>query len=92
MRNVLAALSSLDPTPELLLTDVIMPGINGRALAEKVAAALPSVRVLFVSGYTQDVLADHGVLKQGIQFLSKPYSVAQLARRVHDVLAGIDSE
>jgi two-component system, cell cycle sensor histidine kinase and response regulator CckA len=90
--NALAALPSLVPIPELLLTDVIMPGINGRVLAEKVVVCLPSIRVLFVSGYTQDVLADHGVLQQGIQFLSKPYSVAQLARRVHEVLAGIDSE
>ena len=90
--DALLALSSLEPTPELLLTDVIMPGINGRLLAEKVTVALPHVRVLFVSGYTQDVLADHGVLKQGIEFLSKPYSLAQLARRVHEVLAGIDSE
>jgi PAS domain S-box-containing protein len=84
--EALAALPALDPSPELLITDVIMPGMNGRRLAERVTALLPCVRVLFVSGYAQDVIADHGTLPGGIEFLAKPYSISELARRVHEVL------
>jgi PAS domain S-box-containing protein len=80
--TALAALSSLSPTPELLMTDVVMPGMNGRVLAERVAAILPTIRVLFASGYTQNVIVNQGVLKDGIEFLAKPYSVDQLARRI----------
>ncbi|HEX6277097.1 MAG TPA: PAS domain S-box protein [Polyangiaceae bacterium] len=86
--DALAALASLRPVPELLISDVIMPGINGRVLAERVLAALPGIRVLFVSGYTQDVIAEHGVLKAGIEFLAKPYSIEQLSHRVHEILYG----
>ena len=85
--DALAALSSLSPTPELLITDVIMPGMNGRVLAERVAARLPNIRVLFVSGYPQDVMAG-GPSKVGTEFLAKPYSVDQLASRAREVLAG----
>jgi signal transduction histidine kinase len=85
--DALAALSSLSPAPELLITDVIMPGMNGRVLAKEVAARLPDIRVLFVSGYPQDVMAE-GISNVGIEFLAKPYSVDQLARRAGEVLAG----
>ena len=90
--EALAAIASLDPMPELLITDVIMPGMNGRVLAERVAELLPAIRVLYMSGYTQDIIAEHGALRGGIEFLAKPYSVAQLARRVQEVLRGIASE
>jgi len=90
--EALAAVASLDPMPELLITDVVMPGMNGRVLAERVAELLPAIRVLFMSGYTQDIIAEHGALRVGIEFLAKPYSVAQLARRVQEVLQGIASE
>ncbi len=84
--DALRGLPSLSPCPELLITDVIMPGMNGRVLAERVAALLPTIRVLFVSGYTEDLIVDRGVLKTGIEFLAKPYSIEQLARRVREVL------
>jgi two-component system cell cycle sensor histidine kinase/response regulator CckA len=84
--DALAALPSLHPVPEVLITDVIMPGMNGRVLAERVGALLPDIRVLFVSGYPQDVIVDRGVLKNGIEFLAKPYSLEQLGRRVREVL------
>jgi PAS domain S-box-containing protein len=90
--DALAALASLRPTPQLLISDVIMPGMNGRVLAEHVTALLPSIRVLFVSGYTQDVIAEHGVLKPGIEFLAKPYSVEQLSHRVHEIVYGARAE
>jgi CheY-like chemotaxis protein len=63
-----------------------MPGMNGRVLAERVTAALPNIRVLFVSGYTESIIVDRGVLKNGIEFLAKPYSLEQLSRRVREVL------
>ena len=84
--DALRGSASLSPSPELLITDVIMPGMNGRVLAEKVAALVPAIRVLFVSGYTEHFIVDRGVLKKGIEFLAKPYSIEQLAQRVREVL------
>jgi PAS domain S-box-containing protein len=86
--EALRAVSSLQPVPDILITDVVMPGMNGRILAERVAGVLPNIRVLFVSGYTEDVIVDRGVLKNGIEFLAKPYSVDQLAQRVREILDG----
>jgi CheY-like chemotaxis protein len=71
---------------DLLVTDVVMPGMNGRQLADRLTALRPALGVLFTSGYTQDVIAHHGILAPGIEVLPKPYSLAALARRVRDVL------
>lgn len=71
---------------DLLLTDVVMPEMNGRVLAERVAAIRPDVRCLFVSGYTANVIADRGVVDGGIHFLSKPYSMGALARKIREIL------
>ncbi|MCC6990727.1 MAG: PAS domain S-box protein, partial [Acidobacteria bacterium] len=70
----------------LLLTDVVMPGLNGRELAARVHASFPHVRVLFTSGYADDAIAHHGVLAKGVEFIAKPYSLQALARKVRDVL------
>jgi len=72
---------------DLLFTDVIMPGtMNGRQLADVAAKMRPDLKVLFTSGYTENIIAHHGVLERGIEFLSKPYTLEILTRRVREVL------
>jgi CheY-like chemotaxis protein len=70
----------------LLVTDVVMPGMNGRVLAESLLAVRSDLEVLFMSGYTNDVIANHGVLDTGTLFLEKPFSVAALLSRVRQAL------
>ena len=70
----------------LLLTDVIMPGMNGRQLCERLRTLKPGLRTLFMSGYTQDAIAHHGVLEEGISFIPKPCAAEELARKVRQVL------
>jgi CheY-like chemotaxis protein len=70
----------------LLITDVVLPGQNGRGLADRLSAEQPGLRVLFTSGYTQDVIAHRGILEAGIDYLAKPFSPDDLARRVRAIL------
>ena len=70
----------------LLLTDVIMPGMNGRQLSALLTEAHPETRVLFTSGYTENIIAQHGILDPGIDFLSKPYTLEVLAHKVRRIL------
>jgi FixJ family two-component response regulator len=63
-----------------------MPGSNGILLFGKLSLARPSLRALFMSGYTDDVIAHHGVLKEGMQFLPKPFTTQSLTRKVREVL------
>ena len=74
---------------DLLLTDIIMPGVNGRELAEHVTQLLPNVRVLYMSGYTENAVGHDGTLDAGINLLQKPFSLPALKDRVREVL---DSE
>ncbi len=70
----------------LLLTDVIMPGINGRELYNRARKKYPDLNVLYMSGYTSNVIAHHGVLEKGVQFIQKPFTVMQLLTKVREVL------
>jgi len=72
----------------LLMTDVIMPEMNGRELAAAVRHRLPHVRCLFTSGYTADVIADHGVLEEGTLLLRKPWTKQALEAKVRQALGG----
>jgi len=82
-------LAAEHPAPiHLLLTDVVMPDVNGRDLADQLARARPNVKVLFMSGYTDDAVVRHGVLQQGIAYLQKPFTPRSLAGKVRAVLDG----
>jgi two-component system cell cycle sensor histidine kinase/response regulator CckA len=70
----------------LLLTDVVMPGINGRVLAERLSPRQPAMKVLYMSGYTDSFIAGHGVLEEGLHLLHKPFTEAELMRRVRELL------
>ena len=72
---------------DLLVTDVVMPGMNGRKLAEVLVEHNPGLKTLFVSGYTANVIAHHGVLEPGVCFLGKPFTIQDLAIKVREALS-----
>jgi two-component system sensor histidine kinase EvgS len=72
----------------LLITDVVMPEMNGRDLAERLHILYPGIKILFMSGYTANVIAHRGVLDKGVNFVQKPFSTKDLAAKVR---AAIDT-
>jgi DNA-binding NtrC family response regulator len=70
----------------LLITDVVMPEMNGRDLAGNLLSLYPNLKRLFMSGYTANVIAHHGVLDEGVQFIQKPFAKQDLAIKVREVL------
>ncbi len=73
---------------DLIIVDVVMPGISGEALAQRLTAGRPGTRVLYISGYTDDLIRQHGFTLASGHFLQKPFSVDDLARKVREVLRG----
>jgi CheY-like chemotaxis protein len=71
---------------DLVVTDVVMPGMSGREVVDRLREGTPGLRALFVSGYTQDAIARRGVLDSGVEFLPKPFTAATLVARVRAVL------
>ena len=74
---------------DLLLTDLVMPGISGKQLADQLKPVLPSMRILYMSGYNEEVVDNHGILTEGVNFIRKPFGCDDLARKVHDVINNV---
>ena len=72
----------------LVMTDVIMPEMNGRELAKNLLSLRPDLKRLFMSGYTADVIAHRGVIDEGMNFIQKPFSIQDLAAKVRGALDG----
>jgi len=88
-----AALTVIEHHPEvrLLLTDVGLPGLNGRWLAEEASRRLPGIKILFISGYARDAIVRHGVLEEGVELLSKPFTIGSLAGKINQILQSAHS-
>jgi PAS domain S-box-containing protein len=89
-RDAMEALALIQTQPpfDLVITDVIMPKMSGKNLYDRIKVCAPRVKVLFMSGYTDDALAHHGVLEPELSFLEKPFSPARLARKIREVIDG----
>jgi two-component system, cell cycle sensor histidine kinase and response regulator CckA len=87
-REALQFCRDFDGEIHLLLTDVVMPDMNGREVARQVAQLRPGIRVLYMSGYTSNVIVHQGILDSGIEYLQKPFTPESLARRIREVLGG----
>jgi CheY-like chemotaxis protein len=83
------ALRLLDANPEiaLLFTDIVMPDMNGRKLADEAVKRRPGLRVIYTTGFTRNAVVHNGVLDPGVNFLPKPFTLQQLAEKIREVLA-----
>ncbi len=72
---------------DVLFTDIIMPGMTGRKLANAVLQVIPHLPVIYATGYTQNAVVHNGILDPGTNFLQKPYSLSQLAQKMREVLS-----
>ena len=84
------ALRRLEANPQvaLVFTDIVMPGMNGRKLADEAARRFPAVKILFTTGFTRNAVVHNGVLDHGVHFIAKPFTIEQLARKLREVLDG----
>jgi CheY-like chemotaxis protein len=74
------------PSIDLLLTDVVMPGLSGPEMTRQLLAGRPSLKVIYMSGYTDDAILEHDILKPGIAFLNKPFTGQTLGNKIREVL------
>jgi signal transduction histidine kinase/CheY-like chemotaxis protein len=79
---------TIQPRIDMLFTDIVMPGINGRILADRAREARPGLKVLYTTGYTRNAIVHNGMLDAGVAFLAKPFTLDQLATKVRHVLDG----
>ena len=84
--EALQSLESSQTALSLLITDVVMPNLNGKEVAEQVVARFPRARVLFMSGHTEDAIVHQGVLEDGVNFIQKPFGAADLLAKVREIL------
>lgn len=84
--QALGLVQNHDGPIDLLITDVVMPEMNGKDLRDELVRLAPELKTIFMSGYTADIIAHHGILEEGIAFLQKPFSVKTLLEKVRDVL------
>ncbi len=84
--NALEKIKSLNSDVSMLLTDVVMPKMNGRELYEQISSVVPNLRVLYMSGYTDEVITHRGLLEKGLQFIQKPFTMNDLAAKVRATL------
>ena len=84
--EVISILNQHQGRIDLLITDVIMPDMNGRDLHEQVALVFPELKTIFMSGYTEDVINYHSILETDVNFIQKPFTVSDLAAKIHEVL------
>jgi signal transduction histidine kinase/CheY-like chemotaxis protein len=77
---------------DLVLTDVVMPQVSGRVLAERLEKLQPGIKVLFMSGYSDDITSHHGVLAEGVKLIEKPFTAEQLASKVREVLGSAEGK
>ena len=84
--NALQVARDHDGEIHMLLTDLIMPGMNGRELAERLTSLYPDILCLYMSGYTGNVIVHHSVLDEGLHFIQKPFTKQDLAAKVREVL------
>ena len=81
------SVATAHPTPiDLLLTDVVMPRTSGPELTKRLAERRPSLKVIYMSGYTDETIVQHGILQPGIAFIHKPFTAEILDRKIRDVL------
>ena len=78
--------AEFDGTIHLLVTDVIMPNMNGHELADKLSVSRPDMKILYVSGYSDNDIGDHGILDPRFDLLQKPFTPQTLARKIRDVI------
>jgi two-component system, cell cycle sensor histidine kinase and response regulator CckA len=90
-QEALEGCEQLEEPVHLLLTDVVLPEMDGRSLFNRLTSRFPGMKVLYMSGYTNDAVVQHGVLEPGVLFLQKPFSPDRLARKVREALDQAES-
>ena len=85
-KEAIAVFADKQSAVDLLITDVVMPKMNGKELYKRLKSIKPDLKVLYMSGYTANVIVHHGVLQKGVQFISKPFNVVQLSKKVQEAM------